>query len=139
MKVKVLVSQSCLTLCNSVDCSPPGSSVHGILQARILEWVAIPFSRRCSLGIEPRSPALQVDSLPCEPPGKPLRSLVAIFPTMEKAQQGMIWIISMVNKCRMGKTTPESIHAFLIDYYHLQQNGLNDVFLAYFKMLDDLT
>ena len=40
-----LVTQSWLTLCNSIDCSPPGSSVHGILQARILEWVAIPFSR----------------------------------------------------------------------------------------------
>ena len=40
------VSQSCLTLCNHMDCSPPGSSVHGILQARILEWVAMSFSRR---------------------------------------------------------------------------------------------
>ena len=40
----VLVSQSCLTLCNSMDWSLPGSSVHGILQARILEWVAISFS-----------------------------------------------------------------------------------------------
>ena len=36
--------QLCLTLCNPVDCSPPGSSVHGILQARILEWVAVPSS-----------------------------------------------------------------------------------------------
>ena len=44
----------------------------GILQARILEWVAIPSSRGSSYpGIEPRSPALQVDSLPSEPPGKP--------------------------------------------------------------------
>ena len=43
--VVVLVVQSCPTLCNSMDCSPPGSPVHGILQARILEWVAIPFSR----------------------------------------------------------------------------------------------
>ena len=42
------VAQSCLTLCNPVDCSPPGFSVHGILQARILEWVAISFSRRSS-------------------------------------------------------------------------------------------
>ena len=39
------VTQSCLTLCDPIDCSPPGSSVHGILQARILEWVASPFSR----------------------------------------------------------------------------------------------
>ena len=38
----------CLTLCDPMDCSPPGSSVHGILQARILEWVAIPFSRGSS-------------------------------------------------------------------------------------------
>ena len=42
--VSVLVAQSCLTLCNPMDCSLPGSSVHGILQARILEWVAMPFS-----------------------------------------------------------------------------------------------
>ena len=42
------VTQSCLTLCDPVDCSPPGSSVHGILQARILEWGAIAFSRGSS-------------------------------------------------------------------------------------------
>ena len=46
-------------------------TVHEILQARILEWVAIPFSRNlCNPGIEPRSPTLQADSLPSEPPGK---------------------------------------------------------------------
>ena len=44
-KMKVLVTQSCPTLCDPMDCSPPGSSVHGILQARIFEWVAITFSR----------------------------------------------------------------------------------------------
>ena len=44
----LLVAQSCLTLCDPMDCSPPGSSVHGLLQARILEWVAIPFSRGSS-------------------------------------------------------------------------------------------
>ena len=47
-KVEVLVDQSCPTLCNLLDCSPPGCSVHGILQTRILEWVAIPFSRESS-------------------------------------------------------------------------------------------
>ena len=46
--MSVLVTQSCLTLCNPTDCSPSGSSVHGILQTRILKWVAIPFSRRSS-------------------------------------------------------------------------------------------
>ena len=41
----VLITQLCPTSCNPVDCSPPGSSVHGILQVRILQWAAIPFSR----------------------------------------------------------------------------------------------
>ena len=55
-----------------MDYSLPGSSVHGILQVRILAWVAIPFSRGSSnSGIEPRSPALQVDSLPSELQGSP--------------------------------------------------------------------
>ena len=48
MKVKMLVAQLCPTLCDPMDCSPPGSSVHGILQARILEWVAISSSRESS-------------------------------------------------------------------------------------------
>ena len=89
-----LVTQLCQTLCDPIDCSPPGSSWNsppwefssmGILQARILEWVAVPFSRQeywsglpCpppgdlpNPGIKPRFPALQADSLPSEPPGKP--------------------------------------------------------------------
>jgi len=52
--------------------SDPRDSVHGIFQARILEWVPIPSSGDLpNPGIEPESPALQADSLPCEPPGKP--------------------------------------------------------------------
>ena len=47
-EVKVLVAQSCRTLYDPMDCSLPGFSVHGILQVRILEWVAIPFSRGSS-------------------------------------------------------------------------------------------
>ena len=46
--MKVLVTQSCPTLCNPVDSSPPGASVHEFPQARILEWVAISFSRESS-------------------------------------------------------------------------------------------
>ena len=68
----MLIAQSCQTLCDPMDCSPPGSSICGILQARILEWVAISFSRGSS---RPRdrtwSPALQANSLASEPPGKP--------------------------------------------------------------------
>ena len=68
----VFVSQSCQTLCDPVDYSPPGSSVRGNLQARILEWVATSFSRRSS---RPRDRTLvshiAVRFLPSEPQGKP--------------------------------------------------------------------
>ena len=81
-KVKVKVPQLCPALCNPMD-----YRVHGNLQARILEWAAFPFSRGSS---QPRSPALQVDSLPAEPQGKPkntgvgsLSLLQQIFPTQE--------------------------------------------------------
>ena len=64
--------QSCPIPCDTVDCSPPVSSVHGVLQTRILEWGAIPFSRdHPNPGIKLGSPVLQADSLPSEPPGKP--------------------------------------------------------------------
>ena len=56
-----------------MKCSPPGSSVHGILQARILEWVPFPSPEDLpDPSIKPRSSALQVVSLPSEPPEKPL-------------------------------------------------------------------
>ena len=81
-KVKVKVAQSCKTLCDLLD-----YTVHGILQARILEQVAFPFSRG---SFKPRSPTLQADSLPAEPPGKPkntgvgsLSLLQQIFPIQE--------------------------------------------------------
>ena len=69
--LQVLVSQLCLTLCDPMDCSSPGSSVHGILQARILEWLPLPSPGDFpDPGIKPRSPALQAESLSFEPPGK---------------------------------------------------------------------
>ena len=62
--VCVLVTQSCLTFCDPMDCSSPGSSVHGVLQAKMLEWVALTFSRASS---QPRDRTqvswLQADSL----------------------------------------------------------------------------
>ena len=66
---KELVVHLCLTLCDPMDCSPTGYSVHKILQTRILEWVVIHFFRETS---PPRSSTLQADSLTSEPPGKPL-------------------------------------------------------------------
>ena len=62
--VFVSVTQLCLALCNPMDCSPPGSSIHGTLQARILQWVAIPLSKNLhDSESNPRSPVLQADSL----------------------------------------------------------------------------
>ena len=75
----------CLTLCDPMDCSPPGSSVHGILQARILECAATPSSRGSSRpGIKPTSHVLhrQAGSLPPATPGKPLGPSEAIFTTL---------------------------------------------------------
>ena len=65
--------------CNPVDRSPPGSSVRGITQARILEW-DLP-GCLSNPGVKLGSSALQVDSLPCEPPGNPvvLNSVILIF------------------------------------------------------------
>ena len=66
--VKVLVDQLCLTLCNLLDCNPPGSSVHGILQAIILEWLLYPLLQGIFLTqrSNPGSPASQADSLLAE-------------------------------------------------------------------------
>ena len=64
-------SLPCLTLCDPMDCNPSESSVHGVLQARIME---VPFPSPEDLlgpGMEPRSPVLQANSLLSEPPGKP--------------------------------------------------------------------
>ena len=63
----VLVAQLYPTLCDPMDCGPPGSSVHGILQAGILDWVVIPFSRSSQPRDQTRSPTLQADSLQSEP------------------------------------------------------------------------
>ena len=71
----VKVAQLCLTLCDPMD-----YTVHGIVQARILDRVAFPFSRGLpNLGIEPRSPALQVDSLPAEPQEKPRQKTIQLL------------------------------------------------------------
>ena len=65
--------QSCPTLCDPMDCSPPASSVHGILQATILRWLPCPPPGNLpNPEIKPRSSALQADSLPFELSGKPM-------------------------------------------------------------------
>ena len=76
--------QSCPSLCDHMDCSPPGSSIHGVLQARILEWVAMP-SSRSSWPSDWTTPCLlyllhwQGSSLPLGPPGKPHAIPLALY------------------------------------------------------------
>ena len=75
-------SVSCLAMsdCDPIDCRPPGSSVHGISLTRILEWVAIPFSRGSSGPRHwPGFPALQMDSLLTELPGNPFFALSSVL------------------------------------------------------------
>ena len=66
-----LVSKSCLTHCVSMDCSSSSSSVHGISQTRILEWIAIFSWDVSNLGFEPTCPALASGFFATETPGKP--------------------------------------------------------------------
>ena len=90
--------QSCPTLCNSMDCSPLGSSVHGIFQAKILEWVTISSSRGSSQpGIEPKSPvspALQADSLPLSHLGSPSICLYKHKSTSRRVDKKLIPVIT---------------------------------------------
>ena len=84
--VKVKVTQSCLTLFYPMDCNLPVSSVLGILQDMTEYWSGLPFTSPGDLpnpGMEPRSPALQADSLLSEPSRKPIKALVIL-----KGRQG---------------------------------------------------
>ena len=86
------IAQSCPTLWDPLDCSPPGSSAHGISQARIWEWVAISSSRGSSRpGIgptSPESPALQVDSLLLSHQGS---SDITSYLGLNHDQEGLRW------------------------------------------------
>ena len=75
VKVKVLVTHLCPTLCDRMDCSLPGSSVHRILQARRLEWVAIPFSRGSfQLNDGTQVSCIAAYSLHLRPQGSPIQA-----------------------------------------------------------------
>ena len=72
------LAQSCLTLCDPTDCSPSGPSVHGILQARTLEWVAMSFSKRNYRKKESevvRSCPTLSDPMDCSPPGSSVHGI----------------------------------------------------------------
>ena len=126
-EVKVLVAQSCPTVCHPMGCSLPGSSIHGILQARRLEWRAISYSTGSS---QPRDQtlcplALQADSLSPEPSGMMEQNVFFFQMKSVRVRNGLITCnIYIVNR-KSGKTLIV-VRAF----YELQQiaEGGNEIF-----------
>ena len=115
----VLVAQSCPALCGPQDCRPPVSFVHGILQSRILEWVAIPFSRGSSRLMDQVS-CIVGRFLPSEPPGKPPGS------HQINCLNNPNYIVSYENRMK-HRSLPLSIHTYKHNthgkhtYIHLSQ------------------
>ena len=98
------VAQACPTLCSPMDCNLPGSSINGIFQARVLEWVAISFSRGSSRLIQGSNLPLlcllhwQVDSLPLAPPGKPqIMALILFFFGINSCKNILDWLPKSTN------------------------------------------
>ena len=120
-----------------MDYSMPGSSVHGILQARILEWVAIPFSRgssrspRSSPGIELRSPAVQANSLPSELPEKHIQPVI---------QKTVVVAVGFPDAVILSDLfSAPLIYLFHNNSFHLFANLQNSSFCFMFLYLSILT
>ena len=94
----LLVTQSCPTLCDPIYCSPPVSFFRGILQARILEWVAIPFSRASAPPKDQTWVLCTTDSLPSEPP-KQKFSVLGLFSFQNSIYQSrlVLWCIIFIS------------------------------------------
>ena len=90
-----LIAQLCPTLWEPMDSSPPCSSIHGILQARNWSWLPFPSPGDLpNSGIKPRSPTLQVDSLPSEPPGKPIQYRITYNGKESEKEYIFVWVIT---------------------------------------------
>ena len=130
----VLVTQWCPTLGNPMACSPPGSSVHRILQARILEWVVISFSRGSSWPRDQTQVSLQTESLPSEPPGKHhfkgnaqtfLRRLVTLAfsftpsnlpPAAAKSLHSCPTLCDLIDSSPPGSPVPGILQAWILEW-----------------------
>ena len=100
------VAQSCLTLCDPMDCSLSGFSVHGIFQARILEWVAISFSRDLpDPGIKPGSPALQADAFTLWATREAYVEYITQNARLDEAQAGIKIASRNINNLRYADDT----------------------------------
>ena len=96
--------QSCLTLCYPVDCSPPGFSVHGILQARILEWVAMPSSKGSSQPRDRTHVSCIADRFfTAKPPGKPVNPYLTKKKIRKRNKMGMGSLFLLF--CMLTKTS----------------------------------
>ena len=114
--VVVLVTQSCPTLCDPMDCSPPGSSVHGFSRQGILEWVAI-----LSPGIQDRTlvfPILHEDSLPSEPPGKPKETLLqrGLAAAAAKSLQSCLTLCDLIDGSPPGSPVPGILQERVLEW-----------------------
>ena len=110
MRVHAQSLQPCPTLCDPIDCSPPGSSAHGILRARILEGVAMPFSRGSRVGSsQPRdqtcifSPFLhwQMGSSPLAPPGKDLEPFCKRCQSRDQRRGNLLLLVPFIHSALM--------------------------------------
>ena len=96
VKVQVLVTQSSLTLCHSMDCGLPGSSVYGILQARMLEWVDILFSRGSSQPWDPTRVSCIAGRLHLSHQGSPMTNLESILKSRDITLQTKFHIVKVM-------------------------------------------
>ena len=139
----MLVAQLCPTLCDPMDYSPPGSSVHGIFQARVMD--GLPFPSPGDLPnpeIEPESPALQADSLPSKPPGKPNPHDQIVYqrPISKyhhiRDQGSAVWIwwghkrLVLINLCKI-KPLSNHLQGPLLWFTFLQSTSLNLAFYIF--------
>ena len=119
------VAQLCPALCNPMDCSPPGSSIHGILQARILEWVVISFSRGSSRPleeIEPWSPALRAGALtselPCSVVERQIQNLLTCFLERSKFFPGTGEITAILQAQGFPVSASVQRYSYYCQYYY---------------------
>ena len=101
-----------------VDCSLPDSSVHGIFQSRILEWLAVSSSRRLSQSRDwptsPESPALQVDSLRAKPLGKPIFPANDLWQVVHSFHRRYTWTLDFIMKSLVLLCHPWKFHLAIV-------------------------
>ena len=111
--------QSCLILCDLTDCSPPGSSVPGILQARILEWVTISFSNACMHAKSPQSCLTLCDPMDSSRPGSSIHRILQAtilewaaisLPISQKS--GFIFKSQFIPRCSSCITVQKRVHKY---------------------------